>query len=42
MKIDKIINEVKEYIIEGVKLLMLCAILYIVFIYLYAFFGVPM
>ncbi len=42
MKIDRIIDEIKEYIIEAVKLILLCAILYIIFIYLYAFFGVPL
>ncbi len=42
MKIDKIIKEIQLYLIEAVKLLMLCAILYIVFIFIYAYFGVPL
>ena len=42
MKVDKIIDEIKEYLIEGIKLIMLCMILFIVFVFLFAYFDVPM
>ena len=42
MKIDKIINEIVEYAIEFISLVMLCIILYIAFVFLYAYFDVPM
>jgi|MDTB01.1.fsa_nt_gb hypothetical protein len=42
MKIDKIIEEIKLYAIEALKLLMLCVILYFIITLLYIYFDVPM
>jgi hypothetical protein len=42
MKIDKIFYEIKMILIEAVKLAMLCLILYMVIVLMYAYFDVPM
>ena len=42
MKLDRIFYEIKMILIEAVKLAMLCLILYIVFVMMYAYFDVPM
>jgi hypothetical protein len=42
MKIDRIFYEIKMFLIEAVKLAMLCLILYMVIVLLYAYFDVPM
>ena len=42
MKLDRIFYEIKMFLIEAVKLAMLCLILYMVIVLLYAYFDVPM
>ena len=42
MKIDKVFYEIKMFLIEAVKLAMLCLILYMVIVLMYACFDVPM
>ena len=42
MKIDKVFYEIKMFLIEAVKLAMLCLILYMVIVLMYAYFDVPM
>ena len=42
MKIDRVFYEIKMFLIEAVKLAMLCLILYMVIVLMYAYFDVPM
>ena len=42
MKLDRIFYEIKMFLIEAVKLAMLCLILYMVIVLMYACFDVPM
>tara|TARA_Y100001938_G_scaffold150754_1_gene243222 strand:- start:2363 stop:2548 length:186 start_codon:yes stop_codon:yes gene_type:complete len=42
MKLDRIFYEIKMFLIEAVKLAMLCLILYMVIVLMYAYFDVPM
>ena len=42
MKIDRVFYEIKMFLIEAVKLAMLCLILYMVIVLMSAYFAVPM